>query len=193
MDRKQLAFLTAIVILFLSAVFVGCAQEPDPELVALQATVAALSAQNAEIESAIATQTYLIRYLFTRPAPVITPVGPDTPPTPYRPVAGAVLIEDGSCCVGGPAGEALDITISLNASSPVAEVTGMRLAIGSHFLTEEEMEGVPWEPFVPQKTITLSSVPINWSGRYASVQFRDAIGNLSAVVHDDISVEGEPR
>jgi hypothetical protein len=33
-------------------------------------------------------------------------------------------------------------------------------------------------------------VPINWTGFYVSVQYRDAEGNLSPVVCDDISIEG---
>jgi hypothetical protein len=35
-------------------------------------------------------------------------------------------------------------------------------------------------------------VPVNWTGFYVSVQYRDADGNLSPVYDDDVSVEGQP-
>jgi len=35
-------------------------------------------------------------------------------------------------------------------------------------------------------------VPLNWVGFYVTAQFRDQLHNLSAVVQDDVSVEGMP-
>ena len=67
----------------------------------------------------------------------------------------------------------------------------MRVAVGSRFLTDEEMESVPWEPFAREKTVTIP-VPANWSGSCATVQFRDAQGDLSFLFQDDISVEDLP-
>ena len=167
----------------------ACSQAPPPELQSLQSTVDALGTRQAETTSALATQALYIEYLFTRPAPVITPADPNATPTPYLPVIGDVQIEDGRCCVGGTSGEPLLITLSLPAQSPLADVTEMRVAVGGRFLSAVEMEAVPWEPYQAQKQVTID-VPLNWSGSYASVQFRDALGNLSALVYDDISVEG---
>lgn len=232
MNNKRAAVGLILFFLLLGLFMAACAGEPDTELVAMQATVAALSAQVAEqagvivpratvealstqvaeqaagivpratVEAlstrvagqagVIATQEAFIIYLATRPAMLITPVGPDTPPTPYWPVMGRVQIENGRCCVGGTAGEPLQIMIDLQAESPQSEVTDMLLAVGSRFLNEEEMEGLPWEPFTAQKTVTIP-VPLNWSGSYASVQFRDADGGLSQVVQDDVSVEGSEQ
>jgi hypothetical protein len=48
-----------------------------------------------------------------------------------------------------------------------------------------------WQPFVAQVDYPFRP-PINWSGFYISVQYRDELGNLSPVYCDDISVEGMP-
>ena len=192
MKIKAICAPSFFVVLFFSAALFGCVNDEDAEIVSLRGTVAALSTRQVELETANFEQDEFISYLATRPPIIITPIGPDTSPTPYRPVTGRVLIEDGRCCVGGAAGEPLEITITLDAFSPQSEVTDMRIAVGSRFLTEEEMESVSWEPFTREKKLTIP-VPANWSGSYASVQFRDAAGDLSFVLHDDISVEGEPR
>jgi hypothetical protein len=181
-----------LVVLFFTAALYGCADGEKEEILLLKGTVAALSTRQVELENANMAQNEFISYLATRPPIVVTPVGPDTSPTPYRPVDGKVMIEDGRCCVGGPAGEPLKITITLDAFSPQSEITDMRIAVGSRFLTEEEMETVPWEAFTRQKEVIIP-VPANWSGSYASVQFRNAEGDLSFVFHDDISVEGESK
>lgn len=188
MGTKTLYLRKGCFLAIMLLVLAGCGA-PDADTKALQATVSALATGQADMAGVLATQEAFMLYLATRPPLIVTPVGPDTPPTPYRPVLGSVLVEGGRCCVGGPAGEPLEITIELDASSPVAEVTEMRLAVGSYFLTEEEMNALPWEPFVTRKNVTIA-VPLNWSGSYASAQFRDAEGNLSIVYQDDVSVEG---
>lgn len=170
----------------------ACSQANQEDITALHGTVEAVSARNAQMAEALATQAFMIQYLLTRPPMLVTPVGPDAEPTPYRPVVGDVVIEDGRCCAGGPAGEVLPITISLEASSPLAEVTEMRLAYGSRPLNEETLAAVPWEPFATEKEVAITA-PLNWSTGYASVQFRDAQGNLSLVYHDEIAVEGAAR
>jgi hypothetical protein len=170
----------------------ACSQAGNEDITALHETVEALSAQNAQMAEAMATQTFMIQYLLTRPPMRVTPVSPDAEPTPYRPVVGEVVIEDGRCCAGGPAGEPLPIAISLEATSPLAEVTEMRFAYGSRPLDEETLAAVPWEPFAPEKEVAII-VPLNWSTGYASVQFRDAQGNLSLVYHYEIAVEGAAR
>lgn len=190
MKCAKLILLVIMIPLAAAAVLAGCAPDNDEEMEALQGTVAALGTQLAQRELLDATRDAFISYLATRPPLVITPVDPDAAPTPYRPVEGSVQIENGRCCVGGPAGQPLQITLDLEAFSPQSEVSEMRLAVGSRFLAEEEMADLPWEPFARQKVVEIA-VPLNWSGAYASVQFRDAGGDLSRVLHDDIAVEGE--
>ena len=165
MNYKKAAVGMILIFLLLLMFTAACTGEPDTELAAMQGTVAAVSTQIAEQAGVNATQEAFIIYLATRPAMLITPVGPDTPPTPYWPVMGKVQIENGRCCVGGVAGEPLPIMLDLQAESPQSEVMEMRLAVGSRFLTEEEMESVPWYPFARQKNLSIP-VPLNWSGRY---------------------------
>ena len=55
----------------------------------------------------------------------------------------------------------------------------------------KDMSSVAWEPFAPAKTFTVT-IGLNFIGFYVSAQFRDANGNLSPIVCDDISVEGMP-
>jgi CSLREA domain-containing protein len=106
-------------------------------------------------------------------------------------VVGSVLIEDGICCVAGTAGETIDIDASFEATSPMWEVAEMRILSGSREFLPAEMESAPWEPFATQKTFSIT-VPLNWSGFYVYVQYRDSSGNLSPITSDDISVEGQP-
>ncbi|HKY84706.1 MAG TPA: CARDB domain-containing protein [Anaerolineales bacterium] len=107
------------------------------------------------------------------------------------PVQGAVLIEDGKCCIGGIAGQPLPIRVAFEASSPAGPVTQMRVRVGLRRFTEGELAESDWEAFQASKTYSFTP-PINWVGFYVSVQFRDASGRLSPVVYDDISVEGMP-
>ncbi len=108
-------------------------------------------------------------------------------------VSGSVLIEDGRCCAGGTAGDTVDIDVAYQASSPFGAVTEMRASsqYGGHCLSPQEMSQVAWETFVPSKTFPVSVV-INWVGFYASAQYRDAMGHVSSVYCDDVSVEGMP-
>jgi hypothetical protein len=109
------------------------------------------------------------------------------------PVSGSVVIEGGRCCAGGQVGSTLRITAEFTATSPLAEVKEMRTAdrYGGGCLTENEMASIPWEPFAPSKTYTVSP-GLNWIGFYVTAQYRDVMGNLSPVYCDDISVEGSP-
>ena len=154
-------------------------------------TVSALSTTIAEIETQVAAQITLITHLATRgPGRFTQPVG-TVEATPYQPVHGFVEIEEGECCVGGKAGDSLDITTSFQASSPKGEVTQMRVRFGSKPFSEEELTEAEWESFVLQKAFPIE-IAINWVGYYVSVQYMDENGNQSAVYHDDISVEGHP-
>jgi hypothetical protein len=107
------------------------------------------------------------------------------------PVQGAVVIEDGKCCIGGIAGQPLPIRVAFEASSPSGPVTQMRVRVGLRRFTEDELAETEWGAFQASKTYTFTP-PINWVGFYVSVQFRDTTGRLSPVVYDDISVEGMP-
>ncbi|MCH8341917.1 MAG: hypothetical protein IIA51_10230 [Chloroflexi bacterium] len=156
-----------------------------------EGTLAALSTESADLGTQIAAQATLITHLATRGPPRITqPVG-TLQPTPYEPVRGFVEIEEGACCVGGKAGDSLEIGTAFQASSPLGEVTQMRVRFGSRPFAEEQLTAAEWEPFVPLKVFHIEIV-INWVGYYVSVQYMDENGNLSAVYQDDISVEGHP-
>jgi hypothetical protein len=153
------------------------------------ATLEALVEENEAQSTEISRQEGLLLYLATRVAAPMLPPRTSLEPTPA--VYGFVLIEDGACCVGGPAGSTLEVRVSFSAGSPFAEVTEMRVRAGTHAFSEGEMAEAPWEPFVPGRIYPVS-VAINWTGFYISAQFRDSLGNPSALYSDDISVEGFP-
>jgi hypothetical protein len=175
---------------------------PTPDLV--QVTMAALATShtrlldyisgiatsNANLATQVARQDEIISYLATRiPPRIITQAQPTL--TPYRPVYGSVVIEGGQCCVGGIAGETIEIGVAFEASNPVADVTDMRVRIGGLHFSEDDLAYADWEAFVPYKTYSIQ-IALNWVGFYVTAQFRDELGNLSPVYYDDISVEGHP-
>jgi hypothetical protein len=152
----------------------------------------ALATANAHLATRVASNEAIISYMAT--AMPRMPRGERLPtftPTPYLPVQGAVIIEGGRCCVGGTAGDTIQLSVGFRASSPVAEVVEMRLRIGNMPHGEREMAQVGWEPFVRHRRFPIQ-VTLNWVGLYVSVQYRDAQGNVSQVYFDDISVEGMP-
>jgi hypothetical protein len=152
-------------------------------------TIEALGEENAALSTQVSQQATLMSHLATRvSAPFVTP---PWMPEPTPPVYGYVDIEDGRCCVGGTAGSTVDVRVAFGAESPFAEVTEMRARAGARPFDEFELAEAPWEPFVAARIFPVP-VPINWSGFYVSVQYRDARGNLSPVFSDDISVEGMP-
>jgi len=156
-----------------------------------EGTLAALSTESAALGTQVASNATLISHLSTRgPFLRTQPVG-TIQPTPYQPVQGSVEIEGGACCVGGKAGDRLDIETGFEASSPLGEVTQMRVRFGSRAFGEEQLAEAEWEPFVSVRTFPIEIV-INWVGQYVSVQYMDESGNLSPIYYDDISVEGHP-
>lgn len=158
----------------------------------LATQVAGLATADARQATQIAAQGTMNAYLATRVGAQRVPtVAPIPTVTPYRPVRGSVEIEGGRCCAGGIAGETIQIDVTFEATSPLAEVTEMRIRAGGVRFTESEMAEAEWEPFASLKTYPVY-VALNWVGFYVSVQYRDAQGNLSPVYHDDISVEGHP-
>lgn len=114
-------------------------------------------------------------------------------PTVTGPVTGTVVIEGGFCCVGGTAGQQLDIDVDFTASSPAGQVTEMRVyyAYGGGCANATTMEQQPWQPFSSHQVYTIT-VAHNWVGFYATAQYRDQHGTLSPLICDDISVEGMP-
>lgn len=165
----------------------------------VERTLEALAEENEEQASQISDQATWIAHLATRVgAPIATSywiMGPT--PTPYRSmeptpfVSGYVEIEDGRCCIGGGAGSTLDVRVTFWASSPVAEVTEMRVQTGGQWFDEAGLTDVPWEPYAEGRIYPVT-IALNWTGFYVTVQFRDSLGNLSPVYFDDISVEGMP-
>ena len=134
----------------------------------------------------------MISYLATN-IPRFVPRGgvPAITPTPYLPVQGAVIIEDGRCCVMAVAGNTIQLTVTFRAFSQLAQFSEMRVRVGGMAFSEREMAAAAWEPFVRQRRYPVH-VAVNWVGFYVSVQYRDAQGNMSPVYFDDISVEGMP-
>jgi beta-glucanase (GH16 family) len=106
------------------------------------------------------------------------------------PVQGTVLLEDGACCVGGPVDQPIPITAAFEAKSPSGEIVQMRVA--EQCLSPAEMEAQPWQPLAETQDFTFTPTVANWFGFTVGVQYRDEQGNLSDVVCDDISVEGQP-
>jgi len=167
----------------------------DPKLeseVAVQATqLSVLATQVEKLDSDLQAQATIVHYLATRgPAQLPTPGSPNRP-TPYLPLRGGLEIEGGACCVGGIAGETTTIQVSFFAESPFAEVTGIRIFAGAGPRSPQDFEQVPWQAFVASASYEIP-IFINWTGFYVQVQFRDALGNLSPIYVDDISVEGMP-
>lgn len=141
--------------------------------------------------------------------PALSGESPDRPPanpvqgsdTAYLPfvfnrlpiVSAAVVLEDGFCCAGGTAGETIEITAAYQVHSRMGEVVEMRTRghAGAGCLEEAELASTAWKPFSETEIFT-PTLALNWVGYYVSAQFRDSAGNLSAVVCDDISLEGMP-
>jgi hypothetical protein len=158
---------------------------------ALQASrLKALETANAGLATEVAVQSEFISYLATR-SPAYVPPTDLGPPTPFTEFEGGLVIEDGRCCAGGVAGQAIDLEVAFQAHSPFAPVTALRALTGVGFLDEQALVQAPWEPFTATKTFSVT-LPINWVGFYVAVQYRDGLGNVSPVFTADISLEGMP-
>lgn len=186
--------------LFLLAVsLVSCAGDTFSE--ELVGTISALETQvakNQQMNDYQATQIGENRVLINE----LAIRGPDggpatnlltTTPTPYGigGLSGSVLIHDGSCCVGGIAGDTIQIDVQFEASSLNGSVQEMRVLTSSSPAGEDALEGVPWEPFVEEKDypVTLAT---NWTTFWVHVQYRDNTGTISEIFSDEIAVEGMP-
>ncbi|HEY71508.1 MAG TPA: hypothetical protein G4O08_13100 [Anaerolineae bacterium] len=152
----------------------------------------ALATANSHLSTRVASNEVILSYLATAmPREPRVARLPTYTPTPYLPVHGVVTIEGGRCCVGGVAGDSIQVGVDFRAASPIAEVVEMRVRTGSMPFNEREMAQADWEPFASHRRFPVEVV-INWVGFYVSVQYRDAQGNLSPIYFDDISVEGMP-
>lgn len=161
-------------------------------IIGSQATeIAALHATVRGLERQVEAQATMLHYLATR-GPALPPaVDPVIPPTPNFPLRGSVEIEDGVCCIGGIAGETTSIDVTFFADSPFGEISGMRVHAGGGPFAQAQFEQVAWQPYAQYASFEVP-IFINWVGFYVQVQFRDALGNLSPIYVDDISVEGMP-
>ncbi len=182
--HSVLVLLATLAILVSSCRVPTTSEPPD-----LSPTLAVLQTEVANQATQIGSHMEILSYLSTiMPRSTARPPGV---PTVTPPVLGVVLIEDGGCCVGGVAGQTIPIRVTFQAFHPLAPVTEMRVRVGGRWFGEEELMQTAWEPFQANKTYDFTP-PINWSGFYVSVQFRDALGWVSPVYTDDISVEGMP-
>jgi hypothetical protein len=158
--------------------------EGENQLLEYLATqVSALSTQNAQ-------QDLMISYLATRgPAPVTGEANQPLTPSPI--IVGGVEIEEGQCCIGGIAGDQISITVGFSAIGLDAPVLEMRYKTGSDLGLGQDLDAAPWLPFSDELEFVYP-VPLNWTGFYIHVQYRDSLGNVSPIFSDDISVEGMP-
>jgi len=117
-------------------------------------------------------------------------ISPENPVSSYS-VQGMVIFEGGVCCKMAIAGEKVELRVDFHSSSPFANISDMRLRSGNRSFSEAELSEEPWMAFELSKTFS-GEFPVNWSGFFITVQYRDAQGNLSPVYYDDISIEGFP-
>jgi hypothetical protein len=176
----------------------------EPTVVHIEATLIAQESeigQQAEMLQAMATQiaslstqnalqgTQISHLAIRGPSPSTLVYDPTS--TPPMLVVGLIEIEDGKCCVGGTAGEEIEIRVQLTAIGLEAPVTQMRIVTGGYVNVDQDLSLIDWEPYVEQRSFTYQ-IPLNWTGFYVRVQYRDELGNLSPIYNDDISVEGMP-
>lgn len=197
--RKNLCRFSAHCLIFLAAAlfFITACNEAHP-LEPIEGTISALSTQSFQQATAIsaqattiANQAEHISYLATRGPFTATPSAPRAEPTPYYPVVGSVIIEEGRCCVGARAGEEIELAIGFDALSQFGEVTDMRMRLATIRFSEEDLLTTAWEPFVLTTSMPVS-VPLNGDTYYLTVQYRDEAGNLSPVYSAEIAVEESP-
>lgn len=165
--------------------------QPSSDAAGQATLIAALATQVEGLGERLDAQATFVHYLATRPAPgFVTPLAP-AGPTPNAALHGAVEIENGSCCVGGIAGETTSVQVAFLADSPFGAITEMRVLAAPGRQTPPDFELAPWRPFVTNISYEIP-IFINWTSFHIHVQFRDALGNLSPVYVDDIAVEGMP-
>jgi hypothetical protein len=112
--------------------------------------------------------------------------------TPWDVIYG-VMIEGNSCCVGGTAGETIDVVVQFQPDWSELETPAveMRVITGVANVYPGDMVNIPWEPVVAEKTYPVY-VAINWTTFWVHVQYRTAEGVVSSIYSDEIGVEGMP-
>ncbi len=194
MKIRRISVLLAILLLAAALASCGPSLQPDqPDCSRYENTVSGLLTQVAGQATQIADQEEYISVLATQKSEVesaqVQVTSPEPQPTAI--VQGSVVLEEGRCCIGGIAGDTVSIQAAFDAGSSAAEAVEMRVRTGNTPFSEEEIAEAEWQPFDAEQTYEYT-VPVNWTGFYVSVQYRDADGNLSPVYADDVSVEGQP-
>ena len=189
---------TVLLLVVVACGALNTAPSPGPTVdTSLAATVAAQGtavARNGTIVAALATRVAALENAQSASPPAPQPEGVSSGEpegVSSGEVEGTVEIEGGRCCVGSTAGDTIDVEVAFSATSSAGEVTEMRVATAGIKFDAAAMADVPWEPFEPSKSYPVA-VALNWTGYWVNAQFRDAAGNVSPVVYDDISVEGSP-
>jgi len=109
-------------------------------------------------------------------------------------ISGSVWLNGGICCVGGTVGSTATIVAVFEATSPFTTVTGLRLITHSSNPQGQcvaEANLGEWQPYHSSQVFT-TTIASGWTSFAVHVQFRDALGNPSPVVCDEIAVEGMP-
>jgi len=185
--RKRVPCFPFLAVLPLALWLGGCRPVSRATSPSLEATVQVVLTQVSAQSTQLADHLTYISYLATRvPAFATTAVND---PQRDQSVQGSLMIEGGRCCVGGIAGQPVRIQVALQAISSAAEIAEMRLRPGLIPLNEVDLSNTEWEPYALFREFEYVP-PLNWSGFYIAVQFRDALGNLSPVYSDGVSVEG---
>ncbi|TFH37130.1 MAG: hypothetical protein E4G99_03275 [Anaerolineales bacterium] len=149
-----------------------------------------MATQVAYVSTQSALQGTFIAHLATRgPAPDTQIF--NASPTTTNLVIGSVEIEQGRCCAGGTAGDEIRIQVEFSGIGLNSPVTEMRYRTGGFVKLDQDFDSLTWEPYTEEKFFPFQ-LPINWTGFYIRVQFKDGLGNLSPIYSDDISVEGAP-
>jgi len=112
--------------------------------------------------------------------------------TPYDRIFG-VLIEEGRCCVGGIAGETVNVRVQFfpRMNELPGAVVEMRVITGAQSVSQVDLDAQPWEPYFEEKTYPVHLV-INWTTFWVHAQFRTAAGDISEIYSDEVAVEGMP-
>lgn len=156
--------------------------------------ISVLEEWNSYQSTQIMAQQQVISHLATV-GPAGNPTVVETPPytlTPYDQIYG-VMIEGNSCCVGGTAGETIEVSVQFfpKMNELPGVVVEMRVIEGRAVVTLADMADQPWEPFTDEKVFPVN-VATNWTAFWVYVQFRTADGAESELYSDDIGVEGMP-
>jgi hypothetical protein len=156
-------------------------------------TITELQAEISRLSTHAANQDAIISHLATQVRPLTgQPELPHPTFTPYLPIIGVIHIDDDSCCVGGTAGDMVDINVFLEVQNiEQVEVLEMRLVHGGAPPAPLEMENALWEPYLSSVIITIPVIT-NWTNYHVCAQFRDTSGYISEMACDNIAVEGHP-